>query len=184
MAFLEDSGTGFGAVDKEDDLVVAAAEGVLVVGVGDGDFDTEGFGEGGVAEEDVGEGAAGNLKLGVVDGGGTRGVGMDAVPVGLEEEVAGEGALGVGEMSVAEVDGGTEGVHEAVDSLETSADELLLFRVAVLDEGVVSAKDLTAFPEVADGGTEFSDLRAHVALRVFGHSCKRLWVIGFSLDII
>ena len=42
--------------------------------------------------------------------------------------------------------------------------------LGVADEGVVGTVDVAAFPEEADGGAEFADLRAEVALGVFAHS--------------
>ena len=92
------------------------------------------------------------------------------LPVELSENAAGGGVLGVGFVGVADVDGRGEESGDLGEELEFGADELLSWGLGIVDEGVVGAVDVAAFPEEADGGAEFADLWSEVALGVFAHS--------------
>ena len=156
----EDAGLGIGAVDEEADRVVvggAADEGGV-----EGDIDLLGGVELRGAEAGAMEVAAGDDEVGIVDGDGVDGVGVDEVLVVAQEEAAGGGVLVVGFLPVAEVGGRRETVGELGEGLEDGTMQLLLLGSRIFDEGVVGPEDVAAFPHGADGRTEFSYLDAHV----------------------
>ena len=170
----EDAGLGLGAVDEDVGFVgrVGADDGGIVV---DGNVDLEGVGEGGGAELDFGEVALGDDEVFVVDGGGTGGVGVDAVPVEVDEDVAFGGAFAAGDFVEAESDGGDELAGEGADGTEAGADELLGLGVEVVDLTFVGAHDGLAFPEGADDGADFSDESVKDSLLYFSHD-----LVGFG----
>ena len=174
----DEDGHVFGAVgDEEVDTV--GVEGAADAGVGVGDGDGEGeVGDGGGSEGDGGEGSVGEGEEGHVDVGLALIVGEE-VEVLLYEETPGGGALGVGLIGVAEVDCRGEESGGPVDQTEFHAMLHLCGGLGVADEGVVGTVDVAAFPEEADGGAEFADLRAEVALGVFAHDLLVL-VVSFS----
>ena len=156
-----------------DDVDLVGVEGAADAGevLGDGDGDGVGFGGGG-AEGYGGDGAFGEddaleVELGLeglaglLDG--------DEGPVDVDEDAAGGGVLGVGLVGEAGVDGGRECACELVDGAEAGADLALCVGLGIVDEGVVGAVDVAAFPHLGDGGAEFSDLDTHVSVCVFAH---------------
>ena len=166
----EHAGTCLGAVDEEVDLVAGVGADDFGA-VGHGDFDAEGVGEGGGAELCLGEVAHGDDELGVVDGGGTWGVGVDAAPVFVDEDVAFGGALAACYLEEADADGREEGAGEAVDGAEAGADEFLSFAVGVVDLTFVGTHDGLAFPKGTDYGSDFSDESVKDSLLNFSHNC-------------
>ena len=173
----EHAGTCLGAVDEEVDLVAGVGTDDLGA-VGHGDFDAEWVGEGGGAELCLGEVAHGDDELGVVDGGGTWGVGVDAAPVFVDEDVAFGGALATCHLEEADADGGEEGAGEAVDGAETGLDEGLCLRGGVGTLGAhVGAHDGFAFPKGTDDGSDFSIESIEDSHTNFSHSDCSFWLV-------
>ena len=167
----EDAGLGLGAVDEDIGFVggVGADDGGVVA---DGDVDLEGIGGGDGTELNLGEVALGDDEVLVVDGGGTRSVGVDAVPVHLDEDVAFGGAAAASHLEEAQADGREEGTGQAVDGTEAGADELLRLAVTVVHLALVGAHHRFAFPKRTHNGSYFSNESVKDSPTNFCHNFK------------
>lgn len=170
----ENTSGSIGAVHVQVGEVVAVGTDRDIT-TGDGDVDGERIVEARRAKLHLGEVTLGEGELGEVDGGGTRGVGMDEAPVFDDEDVALGHLFALGHLLEANRDGIAESTSQRGDGSEASLHKQLSLGEVVRASALFArhrTHDGFALPERANDGADFAGETVKDAFLNFTHSCK------------